>query len=142
MAGEQDVEFESYLAGKQASKQYESDQAFEAYVNEMKQGGSIKRTPYESSGVGAAVGATAAGVGATVLGHPELAPVASVGGAVVGEGVEQGVRSLMGDQPTAQESAVGFGEQGVIGVAAEVGAGAIRFIKPIKYAEPRLLTPE
>lgn len=131
------------------SQEAELQGAFEARAAEraftlraQERAGLIRRTPYETTGIGATVGAVAGAVAGTAVGHPVAGVFA---GATAGEVGEQAIHQLTAPSPGAaiplSERAEGLGTSLALTAAGEFGGAALRLVRPTRYVQARPLTP-
>jgi hypothetical protein len=126
---------ESKLAEVKA--QFKLDELRRMHEQELSKGGAIKQGHYQSTGVGATIGSV---VGGVATGMTPLGPVPGVlGGAAIGEGIEQAVTPGEISGPDAAGSVL---EQTAYAGLGELGGGLFRMMRPVKYSQPRPLTPE
>lgn len=112
-------EFATEQETKEQSRKFQLEQDFRTYLRDQAQGGSIRQAPIQAN---PPIGATIAGVGATLLtGNP----VIGVGAAVVGEAGQQLVEHAIGSPAapkTTEEAALRMGREGLTqGVFETVG---------------------
>ncbi len=129
----------SDVESKQAEvkAQYKIDQLRQMHEQELAKGGAIKQGKYESTGTGALIGSV---IGGVATGTTPLGPLpGALAGAAVGEGIEQAMTP--GDIPLKDAASNVLQETGNAAIG-ELGGGFFRMIRPVKYSQPRPLTPE
>lgn len=106
--------------------------------------GSAKRSISPGAAIGAIVGGVAGGVATAPAGGGGALPGAIIG-AGLGELGQQAYDRMTGSAyapHSLEDSAMRVGKEMGYTAAGEIGARAITFLRPVAYAQPRVLTPE
>lgn len=122
---------------------------FDAYQKEIAGGGAIregsaKRPISPGAAIGSAIGGIAGGVLTAPSGGLGAIPGA-IAGAAVGELAQQGYDRMTNSAyapHSLEESAKRVGTEAAYSAAGEAVGGAITFLRPVAYAQPRQLTVE
>ena len=122
---------------------------FDAYQQEIAGGGAIregsaKRPISPGAAIGSAIGGVAGGMLTAPSGGLGAIPGA-IAGAAVGELAQQGYDRMTNSAYTPhslEESAKRVGTEAAYSAAGEAVGGAITFLRPVAYAQPRQLTVE
>jgi hypothetical protein len=144
----------AYEMGKQQRQQHKDDEAtlraaYEKYHPTEGGGaaiveGSARRLVSPGAAIGGTLGGIVGGMATAPSGGLGAIPGA-VAGAAVGELAQQGFDTFTGSAyapHSAEESAKRVGMEAGFAAAGEATAGAITYLRPVRYAQPRVLTPE
>lgn len=133
-----------------SSQEAEAQAAFEAQeaerafnLREQERAGLIRRQPFETTGIGGAIGGVGGALIGTAIGHPILG---ALGGTALGEAGEQLVHQATatgsGESIPPQERAVGMATSLGFAAAGEFAGLGLRLVRPTRYVQARPLTPE
>ncbi len=134
-----DQSIDSWIATRQQSKSFEQDKAIDAYVKDMKQGGSIRQgypeDANENPPYGAVVGGMAAGAAGYALsgGNPVAAAVAAGAGAAGGQFVQGRIEMATKDKLAPRnfdDELFRMQREGAINLVTEFGGRTVAWLYP------------